>query len=149
MLTTGTIRNMIQARMIAAAVLVVSLCAAAGYAKPSFTGRFTLPYEVNWGKNTLPAGNYVIIIEEVGRQATVESLDGHIAFFTPMPIKLDSDGGSTGLVVLVRGNERVVRLLNLPHAGVSLVYQPQTSAERELLVKADRVEAVPLVAGAK
>jgi hypothetical protein len=39
--------------------------------------------------------------------------------------------------------------LNLPHNGVSLVYQPQTGAEREMLAKADRVVTLPLVASGK
>ena len=148
-MTIETVRTLIKARLVAAAVLVVSLCAAAGYAQPSFAGRFTLPYEVNWGKNVLPAGDYRIFIEELGRTATIESADGRVAFFTPVPVKLDSEGGITGLVVLLHGNERFVRALNLPHNGVSLVYQPKTSAEREMFAKADRVVTVPLLTSGK
>jgi hypothetical protein len=146
---TETVRNRISARLIAATLLVLSLCAAAGYARPSFAGRFTLPYEVNWGKNVLPAGQYVILMEELGTSATVRSLDGKIAFFTPMPVKDKSDGGITGLVVMIRGNERTVSALNLPHNGYTLVYTPRTAAERELLAKADRVATVPLVSSGK
>lgn len=144
-----TVRTLIKARLVAAAVLMASLCAAAGYAQPSFAGRFTLPYEVNWGKNVLPAGNYRIIMEQVERTTTVESADGKIRFFTPIPIPQDSKGGTTGLVVVLHGNERFVRALNLPHNGMSLVYQPATRAEREMLAKADGVDTVPLLTGSK
>lgn len=144
-----TVRTLIKARLVAAAVLVASLCAAAGYAQPSFAGRFTLPYEVNWGKNVLPAGNYRIIMEQLGTKTTIESADGKIAFFVPMPIPQDSKGGTTGLVVVLHGNERFVRALNLPHNGVSLVYQPATRAEREMLAKANGVDTVPLLTGSK
>jgi len=143
------VRTLIKARLVAAAVLVVSLCAAAGYAQPSFAGRFTLPYEVNWGKNVLPAGDYRIIMEQLGTKTTIESADGKIAFFTPIPIPQNSKGGTTGLVVVLHGNERFVRALNLPHNGVSLVYQPATRAEREMLAKADGVDTVPLLTGSK
>lgn len=144
-----TVRTLIKARLVAAAVLVASLCAAAGYAQPSFAGRFTLPYEVNWGKNVLPAGNYRIIMEPLGSKTTIESADGKIAFFAPMPIPQDSKGGTTGLVVVLYGNQRFVRALNLPHNGVSLVYQPGTRAEREMLAKANGVDTVPLLTGSK
>lgn len=143
------VRNLVKVRLIGVAVLLASLCAAAGYAQPSFVGRFTLPYEVNWGKKVLPAGQYRIIIDELGQAASVQSMDGSTAFFTPLPVRLDSEGGDTGLVLLIRGNERVVRALNLPHEGVSLVYKPETSAERELLAKANRVATVPLLSGGK
>jgi len=146
---TEAIRNAVKARFFAAVLLMLSLCAAAGYAQPSFAGRFSLPYEVNWGKNVLPAGQYVVLMEESGTPATVRSLDGRIAFFTSIPEKDKSDGGITGLVVMIRGNERTVMALNLPHNGYSLIYKPQTAAERELLAKADRVATVPLVSGGK
>jgi len=144
-----TVRTLIKARLVAAAVLVASLWAAAGYAQPSFAGRFTLPYEVNWGKTVLHAGNYRIIVEQSEKTTTVESADGKIRFFTPVPIPQDSKGGTTGLVVVLYGNERFVRALNLPHNGVSLVYQPATRAEREMLAKADGVDTVPLLTGSK
>lgn len=144
-----TVRTLIKARLVAAAVLVISLCAAAGYAQPSFAGRFTLPYEVNWGKNVLPAGNYRIIIEQVQRTTTVESADGKIRFYTPIPIPQDSKGGTTGLVVVLHGNERFVRALNLPHNGVSLVYQPATRAEQEMLAKANGTDTVPVLTGSR
>jgi hypothetical protein len=148
-MTIETVRTLIKARLVAAAVLVVSLCAAAGYAQPSFAGRFTLPYEVNWGKTVLRAGNYQIIIDQAERTTTVESADGKIRFFTTIPIPQDSKGGTTGLIVVLHGNERFVRALNLPHNGMSLVYQPATPAEREMLAKADGVDTVPLLTGSK
>ncbi len=46
-------------------------------------------------------------------------------------------------------NERRVRSLNLPGRGVSLIYPPTTSAEREMLAKADQVHAVPVITAGK
>jgi hypothetical protein len=143
------VRNLIRARFIVAAVFVTSICAAVGYAGPRFVGSFTLPYEVSWGKNTLPAGQYRIIVDDLGRSASVQSKDSSVAFFTPLPVRLDSDGGTTGLVLIIRGKERLVRALNLPHEHASLVYQPETRAESEMLAKADRVVTVPLISGGK
>lgn len=144
MMMTEAFRNAIAARFFTATLLLITLFAATGYARPSFAGNFTLPYEVHWGKTILPAGNYRIFMEELDKTATIESTDGTMRFFVPIPAKSDSQGGTAGLVLLIRGNERVVRALNLPHSGYSLVYQPQTRAERELLAKADHVATVPL-----
>ena len=144
-----TIRNLISAKLMATTLFLLSVCAAAGYAQPSFAGRFTLPFEVNWGKHVLPAGQYFILMEEFGTSAIVRSMDSRIAFFTPLPVKDKSEGGITGLVVLIRGNERTVSALNLPHNGYALVYKPKTAAERELLAKADRLETIPLVSSGK
>ena len=144
MTTTEAIRNTLKARFFAATLLMLSLCAAAGYARPNFAGSFTLPFEVYWGKNIVPAGNYRIVMDELKKVAMVRSTDGAVAFFTPVPIKVTSKGGATALVVTIHGNERKVRALNLPNQGYSLVFQPETRAERELLAKADRVVTVPL-----
>ena len=91
----------------------------------------------------------MILMEELGTSVTVRSMDGRIAFFTPVSAKDTSEGGITGLVVMIRGNERTVSALNLPHNGYALVYKPKTAAERELLAKADRIATVPLVSGGK
>jgi hypothetical protein len=52
-------------------------------------------------------------------------------------------------MVMVRGNERIVRSLNLPAHGVSLIYTPATSSEREILAKADQVHSVPVITAGK
>jgi hypothetical protein len=139
-----TIRNVIKVRLFAAAVLAVGLFASAGYAQTTFSGKFTLSHEVHWGKNVLPAGQYSISMDAVGATARVQSTDGKLAFYTPIPIKDGSDKGVTALSVLAYGNERFVRSLNLPERGLCLIYRPATAAEREMLAKADHVTTVPL-----
>jgi hypothetical protein len=139
------IRNVIKVRLFAAAMLAAGLFASAGYAQTSFSGKFTLSNEVRWGKNVLPAGQYTINMGAVSATAMVQSRDGKIAFYTPIPIKNRSEKGPAALTVLVHGNERIVRSLNLPERGLSLVYRPTTPAEREMLAKADHATAVPLI----
>src|SRR5215469_8920712 len=144
-----TIRNFIKVRLFTAAVLATGLFASAGYAQTDFSGKFTLPYEVQWGKNVLPAGQYSIRMDAACASATVQSRDGKIAFYTPIPIKSRSDKGPTALYVLAKGNERIVLSLNLPEHGVSLVYHPTTPAEREMIAKADHESTVPLTSARK
>jgi hypothetical protein len=143
-----TIRHAIEVRMFA--VVLLATCAfAAGANAQTVAARFTLPFEVHWGKNVLPAGEYSISMDSVSNVAIVRSRNGKTVFNTPIPIRANSDKGPTALVVMVRGNERSVRSLNLPARGVSLIYQPATSAEREMLAKADQIKTVPVIPAAK
>jgi hypothetical protein len=141
-----TIRNTIKVKLFAAAVLAVGLFASTGYAQTDYSGRFTLPAEVHWGRTVLPAGQYSIRMEPFGVTAKVMSADGKIAFFTPIGLRNLSKKGAAGLTVLVSGNNRTVLSLNLPERDISLVYHPVSPAERELLAKTDQPAPVPIIA---
>ena len=143
-----TIRHAIEVRFFAVVLLATCAFAATANAQ-SFSGKFTLPSETHWGKNVLPAGNYTMSLDAQTNVALVRSADGKTAGFTPIPITTSSDKGATALSVMVRGNRRIVRSLNLPTHGVSLIYQPTTSAEREILAKADEVLTVPVITAGK
>jgi hypothetical protein len=143
-----TIRRAMEVRLFAVVLLATCAFAAAANAQ-SFSARFTLPFETHWGKNVLPAGNYTLSMNGLTNVAMVQSTNGKTAAFTPIPITASSDKGATALSVMVHGNERIVRSLNLPGRGVSLIYQPATSAEREILAKADQVENVPVITAGK
>jgi len=61
----------------------------------------------------------------------------------------DSENGPSSLTIVTRNNERRVASLNLPQAGISLVYTPMTKAEREQLAKRNQTETIPLIAAKK
>ena len=145
---TKTIRRAIEVRLFSVVLLATCAFAATANAQ-SFSGKFTLSSETHWGKNVLPAGNYTINMDARTNVALVRSADGNTVGFTPIPITASSDKGATALTVMVRGNERIVRSLNLPTHGVSLIYQPATNAEREILAKADQVQSVPVMTAGK
>jgi hypothetical protein len=139
-----TIRNAIAVRLFTVALLATCAFAASANAQ-SFSGKFTLPFETHWGKTVLRAGNYTMALNSQTNVALIRSADGNTVGFTPIPIAASSHKGATALSVMVRGNERIVRSLNLPANGVTLIYTPSTSAEREILAKADQVQSVPVV----
>jgi hypothetical protein len=143
-----TMRHATKIGLFAAVVFATCAFAASANAQ-SISAKFNLPYEVHWGKTVLPAGAYTISMDSLGNPALVRSATGKTAFFAPIPVKDDSHKGATALFVLVRGNQRVVRSLNLPEHGISLIYQPATSAEREMLTKADQIDAVPVTSARK
>jgi hypothetical protein len=143
-----TIRRAIEVKLFAVVLLATCAFAAAANAQ-SFYAKFTLPFDTHWGKNVLPAGNYTMSLNSQTNVALVRSADGKTVGFTPIPIEASSKKGATALMVMVRGNERIVRSLNLPTHGVSLIYTPATSAEREILAKADQVQSVPVITAGK
>jgi len=107
---------------------------------------FTLPFEAHWGAKVIPAGDYTIRVR-IGERLEpplVCSADGKIAFYTPFPRRQPSDKGPAALFVVASGKGHMVRSLNLPKSGLSLVYQPTTNAEREILAKAEQVQPVQL-----
>jgi hypothetical protein len=139
-----TILRAIEFRLLAVVLLATCAFAAAANAQ-SVTARFTLRSETHWGKKVLPPGNYTFSFDSHTNVAFIQSADGKTSGYTPIPVKEISNTGASALFVMVRGNERMVRSLNLPAYGVSLTYIPQTSAEREMLAKADQVQAVPVI----
>jgi len=143
-----TIRHAIAVRIFALVLLATCGFAASANAQ-GLSARFTLPYEVHWGKNILPAGSYAIHFGSTANVAVIQSANGETAVFAPVPIKASSEKGPAAIFVMVRGNERMVRSLNLPARGVSFIYKPETNAERELLAKADQVVAVPVITAVK
>ena len=143
-----TIRHATGVRALAVVLLATCAFAAAANAQ-TVAVKFTLPFEVHWGKNLLPAGQYSVTLDSSADVGLVRSANRKIAFFTPIPIKASSHEGATALFVMVRGNERRVRSLNLPMSGVSLIYRPATNAEREMLAKADQVQTVPVITAGK
>ena len=143
-----TMRRSIQVRLFAVVLLATCAFAAAANAQ-TIVAKFTLPFEVQWGKNVLPPGEYTIGLDSLANVALIRSASGKTVGFTPIPTTAKSNKGGTALYVMVRGNERRVRSLNLPASGISLIYPPATSAEREMLANADRVQAVPVITAGK
>jgi hypothetical protein len=114
-----------------------------------FSGKFTLPYEVHWGKAVLQPGEYVINMPSIHSLVTVWSADGKHGVFLPPPTIGDSYKGSTQLMVTIRGHERTVTSLNVPDIGYSFTYERLTKADRELLAKAGQAQAVPITTARK
>ena len=149
-----TIHPLIKVRLFVLVLLATCGFAAAASAQssswvPAVTIRFNLPFEVYWGKKLLPAGSYTMSMDNSHPSAVVHSANQKISFFTPIPTRNRSDKGPAALFVVVRGNERMVRSLNLPKSDLSLTYQPATSAELEILANADQVRAVPVTIAGK
>ena len=121
----------------------------AANAQPTFEGKFVLPHEVRWNHAVLPAGEYSIEIESTEAPVVLHSASTGKSYNTSTPMMADAEKGATRLNITNFGNERRVRSLNLPQIGKALVFDPLTRTEKEMLAKAGRNDAVPVIAARK
>ncbi len=149
MKTFNMTRHSISAKLILGVLLATCVFTAAANAQPSFEGRFTLPYAVQWNHAALPAGEYFIQLNANGAPALIYAASTGNSVNTGAPMVADSEKGAAHLTITIRGNERKVRSLNLPRIGKSLVFDPLTKTEREVFAKAGQIETVPVITARK
>jgi hypothetical protein len=118
----------------------------AANAHPGFAGKFTLPYEVHFGRTVLPAGEYFIQMDATMAPAMISSASGSMpAVYTNVLSIADNERGGTHLTVTTQGNERTVRSLNSTELGKLVIFAPLTKSEREAFAKTGQLEVVPVL----
>jgi hypothetical protein len=142
-------RHSITAELIFGVLFATCVFTAAANAQPSFVGKFTLPYEVQWNDALLPAGEYSIQVDALGMPTVLHSTSSGNSVNTNPPIVTDLEKGAARLTVTIQGNERRVRSVNLPQIGKSLIFDPLTKTEREMFAKAGKIDAVPVITARK
>jgi hypothetical protein len=112
--------------ILSGALAVILLMAAVASAEPVYQGKFTLSSPVRWGKATLPAGEYSVLLRTntLPAIATVRAKNGAEVFVMPIELSREAVHGPSALVVSVRGNQATVKSLRLAEAGLVLHYQP-------------------------
>src|SRR3984893_16054593 len=129
-MTVKTMGHPVKATLFAAVVLAAGVFTVSAYARTSFVGKFTLPYQVHWNHAVLPPGEYSIRMDATG-PVIVTSASGNRSVYTSVPIISDGEKGATGLMITASGNERRVRSLSLPELGHALPFEPSTRAGQE------------------
>ena len=116
-----------------AVLLAVVIGAVRLDAQVNFQGKFQLSSPVRWGKTLLPAGEYSFVIDsvEMPTRVVIHSVNGKAAFLAITSDSASNSPGGSYLVITGTGENRRVRLMNLPQLGRSLVYEPLTRSERE------------------
>ena len=117
------------------ALLMLMVAGAVGAnAQNTLNGKVQFPNEVRWGKAVLPAGEYSLYIPSLERPVRVfiKSMDGKIAAIA-LAQPSDAAPGGSYIFITGAGTDRQVRSMNLSQLGVSLVYEPLTSRERQRL----------------
>lgn len=117
-----------------AVLIVVMLGVVGANAQTTLKGNVQFPSQVRWGKSVLPAGEYSLTIQSMERPVKVfiQSVDGKTAAIA-LGTTSDQQPGDSHIFVTGTGSDRLVRSMNLPQLGLSLVYAPLTPQEHERL----------------
>jgi len=109
--------------------------AMAANAQATLHGKFQLASETRWGRAVLPAGEYSLTIESTQQpvRIIIQAVNGKASAMGFAETSVDAAPGGSYLFITGSGADRMVRSLNLPQLGRSLVYEPLTKREREAL----------------
>ncbi len=121
--------------LLALLIFVVSSAGASAVAQSYARGSFTLPYEVDWHGETVPAGHYSFEIQEVVPQPIVIVRDlehprevrliGSAAAVSKVPLR------NSVLDIVTMDGKHYVHTLDISAIGASLIYStPKMSDER-------------------
>jgi hypothetical protein len=139
-----------RAVMLVAVLLTAGVFAGVSNAQSDFRGKFTLPYEVQWGKAVLQPGSYLLSFnhDSAQRLAVVRDAKNDVVALEPTVNREDSEAGKSVLLIGTRGKRRVVFLLRIAPFGKAFVYDPalaQASATEE----AGKTQTIPVTVAKK
>ena len=150
-LRMGKIQKGAGTRMLLAALLMSLLFVGAAHAQgglPVFIGKFTLPYQVHWGKSVLQPGDYTIAIRSVGTPiiAIISNAEGHPVTQVMCGVRNDQTNGNA-LFVKEKDGQLTVHSLSLANLGMVLVYDPALAQKPVEEARAN--QTVPVISASK
>lgn len=151
-------KSLVKLALVAVAGCIVA--ASPACAQGGVVGKFTLPYEVRWGKTLLHAGTYNYSIEPLGVQSvtsiqaspepvlvTVRGEHGGPAtLLLAMASQRAGESDASGLSFLSENGERTVRSLSVDKFGIIVRFKQGKAAGE---VSAKEARKLPTVASAK
>ncbi|HEY2121440.1 MAG TPA: hypothetical protein VGH37_19815 [Candidatus Acidoferrum sp.] len=111
----------------------IVLGAVAVNAQAALHGTFHLTRETRLGKTVLPAGKYTFTLNSAQGPVVIQSVDGKASAIAIAESIDDAAPGGSYLFITGSGAERMVRSVNLPQLGRSLIFNPISQRERETL----------------
>ncbi len=126
-------KNLSTIRLLALGLLAALLSVGVVSAQsPIFKAKFTLPYQVQWGKAILPAGEYWFSLDPVTPSRLTLHGQGQAAVFL-MPRRIsEGNAGKMSVLVIERGGDRsTVRALRLAELNVVFEYVAPNTETRE------------------
>jgi len=99
---------------------------------PSYVGKFTLPYQVRWGKTILQPGDYTLTIRSTGSPviALIRTVDGNAVAHVMSWASSGSGNGLNALLIKEKDGQRVVHSLALADLKMVLIYDPSPMKEK-------------------
>lgn len=126
-------KNLSAIRLLMLGLLAALLCVGvAGAQSPMFAGKLTLPYQVQWGKAILPAGEYWFSLDPATPyRLTLHRQGQGVAFVMARRIREGNAGKKSVLVIEREGDQSTVRALRLAKLNVVFEYAPPKRKTRE------------------
>jgi|SRR5262245_29344920 len=141
-------RSLSTARLLTLGLLIALLWVGPAQAASVYQGKFALPYAVRWGQAVLPAGEYRLGFEDVGRRlfVVIEEVKSHqdVALVPAMTVG-ETRGGSV-LLIGGEGNHRVVQSLSLAELGQVFTYEPVIIRRNKGVHEAHTTQSLPIMA---
>jgi hypothetical protein len=122
--------------------------AVAANAQTALHGTFHLTSAVRWGKAVLPAGEYTFTMNSAQSPIIIQSVDGRASAMAVALSSRDAAPGGSYIFITGSGADRIVRSMNLPQLGRSLIFEPLSERQRETLY-ATVSQTVPVQLGKK
>ena len=122
--------------------------AVAANAQTALHGTFHLTSTVQWGKAVLPAGEYTFTMNSAQSPIIIQSVDGRASAMAVALSSRDAAPGGSYIFITGSGADRIVRSMNLPQLGRSLIFEPLSERQRETLY-ATVSQTVPVQLGKK
>jgi hypothetical protein len=111
---------------------------------PAYVGKFTLSYQVVWGKSVLQPGNYTITIKSTGAPmvALVRNSDGDAVTHVVSGARSGNPNGVNAILIKEKDGQLKVHSLALADLGMVLIYDPTLA--REAVQEARTSQSVPV-----
>jgi hypothetical protein len=119
-------------------------------AQEACRGKFTLPFEAQWGQVVLPAGEYSFTLDNdtVGGKVTIQSETGRTAGYVLNQGIYDRQNLDHSELILVRsGGSYTVRALRLEDLGMTLEYSVPKSEGQFISQGPHLLERIPVTIG--
>jgi hypothetical protein len=137
---------------LAIAALATCFASGAANAQAAFQGKFTLPYEVRWGKAVLAPGDYLLTFTH-DKMATMliirDVKSSRIVAYEPANIREDSTAGESALLIGGQGHQRVVYSFRATELGTTFVCDPKLAHPRASREEARQAQAIPVLQAKK
>lgn len=121
-------------KMLPVTLLMSLLCVGTIYAQsdlPVYRGKFTLSYQVHWGKSVLQPGDYTITVQSTGTPtiALIGKADGDAGIRVVSTVRSGPTNGVNALLVRDKDGQPTVHSLSLADLGMVLIYDPSLARE--------------------
>jgi len=123
-----SIRNWVS--LVGMTMVAFALCATGARAQSltttNFAGTFNLPFEAQWGRTILPAGEYSLYygrLNDGARMVEVVGKEEHTPHVLILPQGMNDASTTESALVCVReGNAGIVRALEMPQIGEAVEF---------------------------